>query len=77
MIRSLLFYQKKIYWKTSDNVIVYGVLKDANIKSKYLYRVPSMQLINSIDYYTDKYDILEGSSYEIDYDNKEIKQKIL
>lgn len=70
--QSVILLEKDIL-ETSDNVIVYGVLKDANIKSKYLYRVPSMQLINSIDYYTDKYDILEGSSYEIDYDNKEIK----
>lgn len=61
--------------KTSENVIVYGIPKDANIQSKYLYRVPSKQMINSIDYYADKYDIIEGSEYEINYDNKEIKIK--
>ena len=32
-------------------------------------------MINSIDYYADKYDIIEGSEYEINYDNKEIKIK--
>lgn len=71
-VQAVILLEKDIL-KTSDNIIVYVIPKDANIKSEFLYRVPSIQLINSIDYYADRYDILEGSSYEIDYDNREIK----
>lgn len=57
---------------TVNNIIIYGILTDSDIKEHHLYRIPKT-IINSIDYYADKFDILSGNDYFIDYDNNEIK----
>ena len=58
--------------QTSNNIIIYGILKDSEIKEDNLYRVPKT-IINSIDYYANKFDVLLANEYSIDYDNNEIK----
>ena len=55
-----------------NGIIIYGINKNTNVKDDCFYRVPSDKLINSIDYYAENYDILDGTDYTVDYKNKTI-----
>ena len=55
-----------------NGIVVYGILNDSEIKDFHLYRIPN-NIINSIDYYADKFNIISNHNYVIDYDNNEIK----
>jgi len=58
--------------KRDEDIIVYGIPADSDVHEEYFHRVPSDALINSIDYYADRYDIVLPSAYVIDYDMHEI-----
>ena len=78
-------YEREIFETTHDvlslehplairdtDIIIYGIPKDTIVHNKYLYRVPSSSLINSIDYYADNYEIIPPNLYTVNYSTYEI-----
>lgn len=63
----------KIPAEYNQDIIIYGIPKDVTVHEDYFYRVPSKSLINSIDYYADKYDILTSDNYTYNSNLNEIK----
>lgn len=57
----------------NQDIIVYGIPKNASVHEDYLYRVPSKSLVTSIDYYADKYDIITSDIYTYNSNLNEIK----
>lgn len=58
----------------NKNIILYGIPHDAYVNQEYLYRVPE-RAINSLDYYTDTYEIIPLDEYEVDYIGNAISLK--
>ena len=59
--------------KNNGDIIIYGIPKGTTVHEEYLYRVPNTGLMNSIDYYADNYDQLDGSLYTVDYTTSQIR----
>lgn len=57
----------------SGAVKLYGIPHDAVISEENFYRIPQKAMVNSIDLYTSKYDIIEEMKYIINYDRPEIE----
>ena len=55
-----------------EDIIIYAVPQSAEIHEKYLYRIPDIGAINSIDYYTDRYEIVTPDLYTVDRTSQEI-----
>lgn len=70
-ITSVLQLEHEIAKKAED-VILYGIPKDSEARSEFFYRIPTLGSINSIDYYTDNYDIIMPNKYIVDSQAKEI-----
>lgn len=57
----------------SGGVRLYGIPVDAIISRESIYHIPQKTMINSIDLYTDKYDIIDEVEYTINFDRSEIE----
>lgn len=57
----------------SGAVKLYGIPHDAVISEENFYRIPQKAMVNSIDLYTSKYDIIDEMKYIINYDRPEIE----
>jgi len=57
----------------SGAVKLYGIPHDAVISEENFYLIPQKAMVNSIDLYTSKYDIIEEMKYIIKYDRPEIE----
>lgn len=81
-------YEREIFTDLDDNIelakspleiangiSIYGIPKEARTRIDYIYRVPSSKMINSIDYYADKYDIIAGTDYTVNYLTNEVDIK--
>ena len=55
-----------------NGITIYGILNNSKTKDYHLYRIPK-NIINSIDYYADQFDIISEHDYIVDYANNEIK----
>ncbi|WP_312339244.1 hypothetical protein [Anaerospora hongkongensis] len=57
----------------SGAVKLYGIPHDAVISEENFYLIPQKAMVNSIDLYTSKYDIIDEMKYIINYDRPEIE----
>lgn len=55
-----------------EDIVIYAIPKNAEIHKKYLYRIPDVGAINSIDYYADRYEIVTPDLYTVDRASQEI-----
>lgn len=62
----------KMISDVSGGVKVYGIPLDAKVHDEYIYRIPGKTMVNAIDMYTSKYDIIDELEYNIDYERPEI-----
>lgn len=58
--------------KRNEDIVLYAIPQDSIVHEKYLYRVPSVSLMNSIDYYADRYDIVPPDLYRVNFNENEI-----
>jgi hypothetical protein len=57
----------------SGGVRLYGIPVDAKIHSEYIYRVQHKTMVNAIDLYASKYDIVDETEYTVDRDRSAIE----
>jgi hypothetical protein len=57
----------------SGGVRLYGIPMNANIYSEYIYRVPHKAMVNAIDLYASKYDIIDETEYIVDCERSAIE----
>jgi len=59
--------------KNNSDIIIYGIPEDTKIYEDYLYRIPSRNMVTSIDYYADDYDVIPEAVFIVDYEHHEIR----
>jgi hypothetical protein len=64
---------EKAVCDVSGGIRVYGIPTDAKIHEDYIYRVPHKAMVNAIDLYTSKYDVVDEANYTINFDRPEIE----
>lgn len=57
-------------------VRVYGIPIGTETHDEYIYRVPRKTMVNSIDLYASKYDIISELEYKINYERPEIELSV-
>ena len=74
---NILSLEKKMAQRDED-IIIYAIPNSSVVREKYLYRVPSAGMINSIDYYSDRYDIVPPDLYRVNLEENglSISEKI-
>lgn len=68
---NILPLEKKMAQRDED-IIIYAIPNNSVTRKKCLYRVPSISMINSIDYYSDRYDIVPPDLYQVNFEENEL-----
>lgn len=58
-------YIEKNICDVTDNIYVYGISHEAKTIKNFLYRIPNERQVNSIDLFTDTYDVLTKDDFSI------------
>ena len=58
--------------QSSNSVAIYGVMQDADIEDDMFYRVPSKNMLHSIDIYANKYETIPHRLYDVYYGSNSI-----
>lgn len=51
--------------QNDESLFVYGIPEDGEVYDDYVYRIPNESMINSIDLYASKYDIIPSNLYTV------------
>lgn len=64
--KSILQLKKPILSYPYNQIVLYGIKKDEKLWKDYIYRVSDKKLINSIDFFVNKYDLISPEGYTVD-----------
>lgn len=59
--------------KSNNAVAIYGIMANADIEDEMFYRIPSKNMLHSIDIYANKYETIAHSLYDVLFDSNVIE----